>query len=213
MKPRFYFLYVLLFSLSACTTSNKTSQKEQDFQFNADKINGISMVSPNTDLLQEDFEALSPYHFDWTAISPFAFVEKDKPNVRYNLKWQWKSETPEGVALAIKNAKAAGIKVMLKPQLWGHDLFTGHITYKTDSLWQIFEEDYKNYLLTMAHIADTCEVELLCIGTELAGFVQERPDFWSSLIQEIRRIYDGPLTYAENWDSYANVPFGGTLIT
>lgn len=169
------------------------------------------MVSPNADITQEDFSLLETYNFNWTAISPFAFVHKNSPEIKYNLEWQWKSETPEGIALAIKNAKNAGVKVMLKPQLWGHDLFTGHINFSNDSLWEIFEQDYKEYLQIMAKIADSCDVEVLCIGTELASFVQNRPAFWKELIVQIKSEYTGQITYAENWDSYEKVPFWNEL--
>jgi len=51
------------------------------------------------------------------------------------------------------------------------------------------------------------KVPILCIGTELHTFVQKRPDYWKQLIEKIRNVYDGKLTYAENWDQFANAPF------
>ena len=34
-----------------------------------------------------------------------------------------------------------------------------------------------------------------------------RPTYWKGLIQKIKKIYKGKITYAENWDTYKNVPF------
>ena len=34
-----------------------------------------------------------------------------------------------------------------------------------------------------------------------------RPAYWDSLISKIKAVYKGKLTYAENWDTYTNVPF------
>ena len=37
-----------------------------------------------------------------------------------------------------------------------------------------------------------------------------RPKYWYHLIEKIKAIYSGQLTYAENWDSYQTVPFFDT---
>ncbi|MDH3652612.1 MAG: hypothetical protein OEQ53_23170 [Saprospiraceae bacterium] len=40
---------------------------------------------------------------------------------------------------------------------------------------------------------------MFCIGTELSRLSVEKTGFWRNLIQEIRSIYSGKLTYAANW--------------
>ena len=62
-------------------------------------------------------------------------------------------------------------------------------------------------MLTYAAAAEEGNAELLCIGTELEEFVKKRPQYWRKLIQEIRGVYKGKLTYAANWDEYQQVPF------
>ena len=39
------------------------------------------------------------------------------------------------------------------------------------------------------------------------SFVTARPSYWNALILKIKKIYIGKITYAENWDKYATVPF------
>jgi len=73
--------------------------------------------------------------------------------------------------------------------------------------WLVWENSYENYILQLAHVADSLEVDLFCIGTELKKFVTKRPDFWENLIKKVRKIYDGPITYSANWDEYRQVPF------
>ena len=34
-----------------------------------------------------------------------------------------------------------------------------------------------------------------------------RPDFWNQLIKDVKSVYKGKLTYAENWDTFASVHF------
>jgi hypothetical protein len=55
------------------------------------------------------------------------------------------------------------------------------------------------------------DVSMFCIGTEFRYAVQERPEFWLYLINKVRGIYEGHLTYAANWDNYQKVPFWSAL--
>jgi len=55
-------------------------------------------------------------------------------------------------------------------------------------------------------------MEMFCIGVELHSAVRERPAFWRQLIQEIRAIYPGELTYDANWfQEYRDVSFWDQL--
>jgi hypothetical protein len=60
-------------------------------------------------------------------------------------------------------------------------------------------------------VADSSKIEVYCIATEFENFVEKRPEFWHKIIIEIRSVYKGKLTYAENWDSYEKVPFWNEL--
>ena len=57
----------------------------------------------------------------------------------------------------------------------------------------------------MQRISEKHHIEILCIGTELYNFVKERPEFWTELIKDIRKVYKGKLVYAENWDKVDQV--------
>ncbi len=147
---------------------------------------------------------------EWVALMPYGFTEGGTPNFVYgkNNQWKWWGESPVGVAHCVQMAHAHGLKVMLKPHMWiGHGTFTGHYDLTTEEDWQTFEKGYGEYLLDFARIADSTHVELYCIGTEMQTFVKKRPQFWFQIIRDIKKIYKGPLTYAENWDSYQEVPF------
>jgi ppGpp synthetase/RelA/SpoT-type nucleotidyltranferase len=101
---------------------------------------------------------------------------------------------------------------MLKPQIWiWHGEFTGHLKMTTEEEWKALETSYKKFILTYATLAEETEVEVFCIGTELAEFIENRPKYWTQLIIEIKKIYKGKLTYAANWDEYTKTPFWGLL--
>ena len=77
--------------------------------------------------------------------------------------------------------------------------------------WAIWERSYETYILQLAHLADSLDVALFCIGTELRQSATKRPQFWRQLIKKVRAIYAGPLTYSANWDEYDQIPFWGNL--
>ena len=77
--------------------------------------------------------------------------------------------------------------------------------------WTRLEASYTKFILTYAKLAQETKVDILCIGTELERFVMSRPDYWCGLIERIRKIYNGKLTYAANWDEYKRTPFWDML--
>lgn len=77
--------------------------------------------------------------------------------------------------------------------------------------WPTFEEGYTNFILDYAQIADSLGVELFCIGTEMKRTALEKPEFWRRLIKKVRAVYQGPLVYAANWDSYNQITFWDDL--
>jgi hypothetical protein len=100
---------------------------------------------------------------------------------------------------------------MLKPHIWAMGTWVGAIEYTTEAEWQVFETSYKNYIMDFAFVADSMEVEAFCIGVELKKVVVQRPQFWNVLIDSVRTVYSGPITYAANWDNYENVTFWDKL--
>ena len=54
----------------------------------------------------------------------------------------------------------------------------------------------------MVDLACELQVEMICLGTELKHSYKLRTGYWRWLIDEARKIYDGKLTVATNWDNY-----------
>ncbi len=172
------------------------------------KINGINFTAPDQKINSDWTNPVKSIGANWVSIIPFAFSKSNEPKVYFDGKSQWWGETSEGVSETIKHAKIAGFKVMIKPQIWIHQGgWIGDFDVKNEENWIIWENEYRKYILTYARIAQNEKVEMLCIGTEVRLAVAKRPVFWKNLIMEIRKIYDGKLTYSSNWDDYQKVSF------
>lgn len=173
------------------------------------KVRGLSCVAPSAPFTHDPMAEAQTYHADWIAVIPYAFTPRNAPAVRYDHSThQWWGERPEGIRRTIQLAHAAGIKVMVKPQIWisgGH--WVGELAYNTEAEWLAWEADFRAYLLQIASIAEAENADMFCIGTELKHHHAIRPSFWHDLIPDIRAVYSGPLTYAANWDNFQNITF------
>lgn len=176
-------------------------------------INGINFVSTNMLIDEQDVSDVQHSGAQWVSLIPFAFMPSlTGSTLTYDNQWQWTGERSDGIRHAVKLLKESGYHVMIKPQIWvGMGEFTGKINMENEADWLAMEASYRNYLMEFVTIAKELDVEMICIGTELENFVQQRPDYWKELISEIRSQYSGKLTYAENWDSYHLVSFWDKL--
>ena len=181
--------------------------------FQDSKINGVSFVANKSSVDSTHIIPVKRINANYAAVMPFGFISnKDSVKVVFNSDWQWYGETIKGGRNYIEQLHKHSIKVMLKPQLWiRHGEFTGYLKMKTEEQWIALENTYKDFILTYAKLAQQEQVALFCIGTELEQFVVNRPKYWKQLIEEIRAIYSGKLTYASNWDEYKKVPFWDAL--
>ncbi len=173
------------------------------------KINGVSLVASPDLLTQENLQPIVEVNANYASVMPFGFIKNTQhPDIQFNTSRQWYGETEEGIKQYIDLLHKNNIQVMLKPQLWiWHGEFTGLLRMQTEENWIELEQSYQAFILTFARIAEETQCRIFCIGTELELFINHRPQFWKELIEEIKKIYSGKLTYAANWDEYKRVPF------
>lgn len=169
------------------------------------KIKGVTMVAPKHEFTNNPLTEIADHEANWVCLVPFAFMSKGETRLSYGAKWQWWGETKEGLRKSVRSAKEAGLNVMLKPQIYIHGTWIGDIHFKSDDEWQDWEKQYREYIMMMVGIAKEEGVGMICIGTEINHSIKKREQFWRSLISDIRKDYDGLLTYSANWDSYKDV--------
>ena len=198
---------------------------------NAQRINGMSFSGPSTpSLTAEMFESIKISNANWTALIPETTLDRNTLLLIPDEENDWWSETIEANIQGIQLAKQAGLKVFLKPHMVlsklekspkklfiynGEKLkdktrgveWRGELSFKKEKDWQILEASYEAYILQLAQVAETHNVDLFAVGTEMKKFTTQRPAFWKQLIQKVRNIYSGPITYAANWDEYDKITF------
>ncbi|MEO6190722.1 MAG: hypothetical protein ABIO44_10545 [Saprospiraceae bacterium] len=212
MKIHFLVLILLaLIGLSFVFYAKNTKLGSPTEQLNQ-KIKGITMVAPPMKFITNPMIDIKKVNADWIALIPFAFTPKSRPEVHYGASnWQWWGESKEGIQSCIEIAKKNGLKVMLKPQVYIHGLWTGEMQFSKEEDWHSWEEQYTQYILSMLQLAIEYKVEMFCIGTEFCKSSELRETFWLNLIATIRSKYSGLLTYSDNWDHYSKVSFWNKL--
>jgi hypothetical protein len=173
------------------------------------KMNGVSFVASRDAISNQHINPVLKVQSNYVALMPYGFIkELSAPNITHNTDKQWFGETENGLVQYATRFQKEKVRIMVKPHIWvWRGEFTGNIKMDSEENWKILEDSYTQFILTYAKAAENLNADILCIGTELEQFVANRPIYWQKLIKEIRKIYNGKLTYAANWDEFKRVVF------
>ena len=144
---------------------------------------------------------------EWISIHPYAGVRRNG-HVRY-----WPAAQTGYLDRAVKIVHDQGMKLFWKPHLayWGSFEWRGAIEFGDDEhAWDAFFDRYEEFIVDQAAFAQRSGVDLFAVGVELE-LTTHRADRWLRIIERVREVYDGPITYAANWDALERVPFWGSL--
>ncbi len=141
----------------------------------------------------------------WMAVNVFWFQDTITSTEIYADSWWYSSSTPS-VLHVIDRCHELGIKVMLKPMV---DVKSGEWRARIVPSTDWFTE-YHEFLNYWADIAESKDVEMLCIGCEYIDTTGSS-DAWRSVAQDARTHYSGPLVYAANHGNEQNIDWWDTL--
>ncbi|WP_437518305.1 glycoside hydrolase family 113 [Sorangium sp. So ce1099] len=138
----------------------------------------------------------------WISLTPFGRVWDGKGtgvDLVFEAPFQ---ENRRNVLAAIAQAHARGLKVLLVPHLWVESgEWRAEIDPGDDAGWARWADSYRRFLLTWAAVAREGGAEMLSVGVELRSWVTTpRAASFLPIIEAVRRVYPGLLTYSANWD-------------
>ena len=138
---------------------------------------------------------------NWISIMPFGF-HRGTPEIRFGGSRVW--ETDDSLVAVTKQAHDLGIKVLLKPHLWGRG--ENDMSAWNDEQWAAWFEQYTRFIEHYATIARDAKVDAFSIGNEQKAASRHEKE-WRKIIARVRAIYRGPVTYGANFDEVFDVPF------
>lgn len=112
--------------------------------------------------------------------------------------------TPDELNVGVMNARAAGLRVFLKPLLNVRDAtdsWNGDISFATHAEAQQWFQSYWAAYGPYVKAAASAGVSQVSLGAEYSKLQNEYPDQWEWLIQQISGVFHGPLTYELNHDT------------
>lgn len=111
--------------------------------------------------------------------------------------------TRQMVRRSVALAHRRGLRVLLVPHLW---LESGQWRAEMQPRdFEAWKESYTRFVVGWAEVAQESEVDLLAAGVELRSWVTtDRAPSFLEVLAALRATYDGPLTYAANWDDAAD---------
>lgn len=155
-------------------------------------------------LLQLDY--LKNLGVEWLAIVPTWYQATTHTSEIFQDEEE--SPTDDDIRYVVAQARERGFKILLKPHI---DILFGGSRLNIDpsDLFQ-WQNSYRAFITHYAEMAAALNVEIFAIGTELKRRSGDLL-FWNGVIERVRGIYGGALTYAANWDEYENVSFWDRL--
>nr|WP_121060746.1 1,4-beta-xylanase [Microbacterium telephonicum] len=147
--------------------------------------------------------AMRDHAVTWTALA-YAAVQETPFSTDIPFEAE-PTVTDDEIVWAIREAKALGMKVCLKPVVNVADgTWRAHIGFfdwdvPGEPSWTEWFSSYRRFLLHAAQLAEAEGCEMLCVGCEMVR-ADGQEQHWRALIAEIREVYSGLVTY--NCDKY-----------
>jgi hypothetical protein len=116
----------------------------------------------------------------------------------------------EELRTAIREARALGFSVLVKPHVWVPESWAGAVEPANEAEWRAWFARYRDEIVRIARIAAAEGADVLALGTELAK-TSRRPE-WIDVIAAVRAVFPRRLTYvAHNLAEAEAVPFWDRL--
>lgn len=137
------------------------------------------------------------------AISIMPFTSMTDPSKPEPLRF-WQSAFAENDASLIfleESAIKLNFIVMLKPHIWVEHGWAGEIKMNNKSDWDKFFDYYYIWIRHYAMLAEMYKIPILCIGNELSQTTIGHEKKWIQIVEHIRKLYNGKITYGANWNN------------
>jgi hypothetical protein len=149
---------------------------------------------------------------NWISLTPFGRMDDlDSIDILHDF------EIPIDRSLAMMRQAAAearklGLKVAIIPHLYVMSgRWRGRIDCGSDQRLDQWFAAYEQFILRFAALAEELDADLFSIGVEFKSTTNAYPERWRRIVDRIRDLYSGPLTYSANWDEVEFVEFWDDL--
>jgi len=117
-----------------------------------------------------------------------------------------RTPSDERLGKLIEHAHQQGLRVVVMPIVLLENPRAGEWRGKiSPKNWDDWWEDYDNYILHYARVAQAARAEVFVVGSELVSTERDHVGRWRGLIRRVRKAFAKHLSYSANWDHYRPV--------
>ena len=165
-------------------------------------------VEFNFDIIKNPIKTLKDNEYNAVAIVQTEYMKNKYSNTINPIVG--KSHTDKEVKKLAKYIRGHGMRLVFKPHV---DVVSGDwrgdIDPENKAEWF---KSYAKFIVHYAKMAEDCNADMLVFATELKSMVgKNKEENWKKIINKVRSVYSGKLTYAANWDNYKEVCFWNSL--
>lgn len=189
-----------------------STDSSQQFYLSDQKIRGMHVFGriDTAKLLN-----LIPAHIEHIVLVPYAYQE-DYNTSDLSFGGSTSSRRDSVYTAFIATSRGLGLEVIVKPHIWitspSDGKWRADIEMESEAEWKRWEEKYRNFILHYAQFSERNQLPHFVIGNEYYLSTTQRPAFWRTLIDSVREVYSGKLTYGANWDrEYREIQFWDKL--
>lgn len=148
----------------------------------------------------ESMKKLKELGCEWIALTFYTYQDHFySTNIYFDYGY---TVTDRDITHAVENAHKLGLKVCLKPVVNCRDkAWRAKIDFPDfseggygDLYWDPWFASYTGFILHYAELAQDTGCEMYCLGCEMMG-TERKINHWRKLIEEVRLVYSGLLTY------------------
>jgi hypothetical protein len=206
--------------LTACGTPSRAERSPLSRDvFGGGKHRGMSYAHAyrgrgyGSEASAESLGRLRGLGVEWISITPFGFQRRPTDP---EIAWVGRggrgiAETDDRLRRVTEQARALGMRVMLKPHLWLRPPnWPGTVAMADEAGWVAWFHDYREFVLHYARLAQEAGIESFCVGNELEK-TSSREKEWRELIRAVRGVYGGAVTYGATFSEVESVAFWDDL--
>ncbi len=148
----------------------------------------------------------------WVAVTPFGRLwSLDSTRIAMDFEAPYEANR-RAIRRFVRQAHARGLRVLLVPHLWVETGgWRGQVDPGTPGRWAAYRESYRRFVLAWARDAAEVGVDMLSVGVECKSWSGRFGPYWDDLVDQVRAVFPGLLTYSANWDEAADVLFWDRL--
>ncbi|MHA1282023.1 MAG: glycoside hydrolase family 113 [Promethearchaeota archaeon] len=148
----------------------------------------------NSTQAKEEIIKMKEIGIEWIAVNIWWYQESITSSEIYAGRW---TDTAANITAFFKYIHSQGMKILFKPMLDPEDGNWRSNIIASDE----WIKEYARFIKYTAEIAENGSVEIFSIGCEMGNW-QTKSDDVVALIEDVRKIFSGKLTYAANHDSF-----------